>query len=234
MTLVTPDSMIEGLRAQGVEVSEEQASLAKAAWVYRKGDIHVLHAAQTIAIRPYGCRVLLRAILPEDASFTGVGVPYDSRQAVAHEVIDIGGGVERWLDDAGVPDDARDKRSLRRRLHTWLTGRGVRERSRPRAGDHLFLLSTAADRASKTDKTCRLWFCHVEDLSGGWEIPAVSEIDLVSLEDGDPGLALSDGDTDGIDTSAHNGDGGANIDAAGRGGQADTIAGDEGDRRAEG
>lgn len=149
--------------------AEAERRLAKAQ-PYKLGDLHVLHDTGVITMRPQGVRVLLRAILQEDADLLGVGVEYDARKAIAHEVLDVGPGVEHWLDTHGVPDEARDSRGLWRRIRTWFSGRGVREFARPRVGDHIFLLSTAADRASKTDKSCRIWYAHCEDISGAWTV----------------------------------------------------------------
>lgn len=148
---------------------EQEESKARAQ-PYLHGDIHQLHETGAIVIRPNGQRILMRAILREDAYGLGQGVSYDSRRAVAHEVLAVGSSVDRWLDLHGVPDDARDTRTLLRRFRAWLFGRGAKMGARPRPGDHVFVLSAACDRASKTDRTCRLWFAHIEDVSGAWNV----------------------------------------------------------------
>lgn len=112
---------------------------------YKRQSLESLHESGAIQLKPHGVRVLLRAILEEDA-WTGLeSVAYDARQAVAHEVVALGGSVGKWYENNGVIEEDRVK-----------------------VGDHVFVLSTAADRASKTDKACRLWLCHIEDLSAFW------------------------------------------------------------------
>lgn len=154
-------------------LTAEQLESKARALPYIRGDIHQLHDSGDIMIRPQGCRVLMRAILREDAYGIGQGVAYDSRKAVAHEVLSVGSGVEAWLDAKRVPDDTRDVRSIVKKIRAWLSGRGATKGSRPRKGDHVFVLSAAADRASKTDRTCRIWLCHIDDLSASWTVPTV-------------------------------------------------------------
>lgn len=173
---ITPDMAAELDEARIRRIVEQQGLDAEGerrlrqAQVYRGGDLHVLHDSGAITLRPQGPRLLIRAILSQDASDLGMGVAYDARQAVAHEVVAVGHGVDRWLDERGVPDDARDDRGVLQRIRAWSSGRGAAPCARPRPGDHVFLVSTAADRASKTDKACRLWLVHVEDVSAAWQL----------------------------------------------------------------
>lgn len=150
--------------------AEHRARMAEAA-IYKFRDLHQLHMSGAIEMHPLGTRVLLRAILPQDAVVVGEGVGYDARQAIAHVVEAVGSGVRRHLDMVGVDDDAREPDTLRKWLRRLWQGRGRSAYARPMRGDHLYLLSTAADRASKTDRTCRLWYAHCDDLSGAWSVP---------------------------------------------------------------
>jgi hypothetical protein len=130
-------------------ITEDEARAAKRAAVYKGGDLQALHDSGAITIRPHGERILLRAVLVEDA-FTGLArVPYDARRAIAHEVEAIGPGVRAYYDREGVPEE-----------------------DRIRVGDHVFVLSTVADRASKTDNTIRLWLAHIADVSASWRVPS--------------------------------------------------------------
>jgi hypothetical protein len=138
------------------KLTDEQRHRFHAAQPYKDGDLAKLHDAGTITMMPQGNRVLLRAILQEDASIlslagelAGHAIEYDARTCIVHEVVAIGGGVKKHLDDAGIPED-----------------------DRPQVGDHVFVLSTVADRASKTSKAVRLWTVSVDDISLRWRAPA--------------------------------------------------------------
>jgi hypothetical protein len=85
--------------------------------------------------------------------------------------LEVGPAVRRHLDKKGVPDDTREQRSVWRKLRAWVSGRGAQPFARPMPGDHCFVLSTVADRASKTDPTVRLWTVHVDDVSLKWPKP---------------------------------------------------------------
>jgi hypothetical protein len=155
-----------------VQLSERQIQRLHEAQLYRVGDLEKLHNAGLIHLEPEGTRVLLRAILQEDASVMAIGdevggfsIDYDARKCIAHVVEAVGPAVSKHLDEKGVPDDTREQRSLWRRFRAWFSGRGARERARPMPGDHVFVLSTVADRASKTSRAVRLWTVHVDDLS---------------------------------------------------------------------
>jgi hypothetical protein len=162
-----PQTLVDALLER---MTPEERARYDRAQPYGHGDLHKLHESGEIEMRPYGLRVLMRAILAEDASGLGAGVQYDSRRAVAHEIVAIGTAVERYLDKHGWPDDARDKRTLWERVRAFASLRGSVVGARPRPGDHVYVLSTAADRASKTDRTCRLWLAHIDDVSSGWNV----------------------------------------------------------------
>ena len=112
-----------------------------AAAPFKVGDIEGLYERGLIDCVPLGKRVLCRAILAQDA-YDLSHVPYDARQAVVHEVLALGDGVERWWDKREVPPSRRFG-----------------------AGDTIYVLSTVSDRVSKTDKACRLWLVDVRDVS---------------------------------------------------------------------
>jgi hypothetical protein len=119
-------------------------------------------------VRPTGVRILMRAILVEDAYSTFSHVAYDARQAVCFEVISISPACEAFWNGAGVPDEARDKRGILQRLRAFASGRGSARMARPRPGDHVWLASADADRLSGSDPACRLWSVHPEDLPAFW------------------------------------------------------------------
>lgn len=109
------------------------------------GELEQLYETGKIALVPQGRRVLLRAIIASDVSELTAGVAYDARQAVAHEILAFGDGCDRWWEEQGVS-----------------------RMSRPRVGDHCFVLSACLDRVSKTDRACRLWTCKIDDVSAVW------------------------------------------------------------------
>jgi hypothetical protein len=153
---LTPEQELEQFERQtGATLTAQQRRRFFAAQLYRYDDLAKLHEAGAIALAPQGPRVLLRAILQADAvtttmegEFGGHALAYDARTCIAHEIVAIGGGVKKHLDDAGIPED-----------------------DRPAVGDHVFVLSTVADRASKTDRSVRLWTVHVDDVSLRWRAP---------------------------------------------------------------
>ncbi len=175
---MTPAEQLEAFEhAKGMRVSDQQRSLFFTAQIYKSSDLEKLNNAGRINMAPQGPRLFLRAIASEDASILGLAgemaggeLDRDARRCIAHEVLGVGNGVERELDKAGVPDDTRDSRSILRRIRTWLSGRGVRPNARPRIGDHVFILSTVADRASKTDRNCRLWSVSCLDVAFRWTV----------------------------------------------------------------
>ena len=132
-------------------------------------DLEALIETGRIAASPYGERVMTRAILADDGSELALD-SYRMEDAIAHEVIALSPGAERWMDAHGVPDDARDSRSLPRRLRTWWLGRGVTAGARPRPGDHVFIVSAACERVTSRDNSIRLCTVHVEDVATGWQI----------------------------------------------------------------
>lgn len=109
---------------------------------FKLGDIEGLYESGKIDAIPLGKRVLCRAVLTQDAYDTGAGMPYDARQAIVHEVLALGDGVERWWDKHQTPPPRRFA-----------------------VGDMIYVLSTVADRVSKSDKSCRLWLVDVRDVS---------------------------------------------------------------------
>ena len=136
------DSTIAPVTVSPWLTDEVRARRKAAAEPFRLGDIEALYERGEIDCVPQGKRVLCRAVLSQDAYDTGAGMPYDARQAVVHEVISLGSGVHRWWDKHDVP---------------------APERFGP--GSLIYVLSTVADRVSKTDKACRLWLVDVRDVS---------------------------------------------------------------------
>jgi hypothetical protein len=158
VTIVRPetrtpaDELADFERAIGATVPDDVRDRFFEAQVYRGGDLAALHDAGRITMRPQGKRVLLRAILQEDASvmtlsgeIKGEHREYDARTCIAHVIEDIGPGVAKFLREQGY-----DEEQL------------------PKVGDHCFVLSTVADRASKTSRAVRLWTVDVQDLSLVW------------------------------------------------------------------
>ena len=115
---------------------------------YKDGSPAQLHEAGVINLRPHGPRLLLRAILAEDAFAVGQDIPYDARGAVAHEVIAVGAGCAKWYDDNMIG-----------------------EADRVKVGQHVFIVAAAADRASKTDRAVRIWICRVDHIVMNWDVP---------------------------------------------------------------
>lgn len=176
---MTLDEQIESFEmATNAKLTRAQRHRIYAAQPYKGGDLAALHEAGTLALAPEGPRLLLRAILQEDASvlsmageLAGHAVEYDARTAITHEIVAIGTGVEKHLDAKGIPDDTRQRRSIVRRFSSWLLARGAHRGARPMVGDHVFVLSTVADRVSKTSRSVRLWSCHCDDVSLRWPAP---------------------------------------------------------------
>lgn len=138
------ESKIEGNYSWVTPEIRERRS--KAAAPYVVGHLEALHEQGKIVLQPRGERVLLRAILASDVSDLSLD-SYDARQSIAHEVVAIGLGVAGW-----------------ERAHGVAEGHGLR------VGQHCFVLSQAADRLSKTDKSVRLWLAHVDDISASWDV----------------------------------------------------------------
>lgn len=110
------------------------------------GELEQLYEEGKIDLRPQGRRVLLRAILASDVSSMTRGMAYDARQSVAHEILAFGPGCAKWYDDQGIDNG-----------------------DRPKVGQHCFVLSACLDRVSKTDRSCRLWMCKIDDVSAVWD-----------------------------------------------------------------
>lgn len=123
------------------QIAEERA-LSAAPFKRAAGEIEELHETGAIDFVPLGKRILVRAVLAADAYAFAHGA-YDARQAIVHKVLALGDGVERYWNRKEVP---------------------VTHRFAP--GDLVYVLSTVADRMSKTDKACRLWTVDVRDVSG--------------------------------------------------------------------
>lgn len=162
----------------GCELSAEQRARFVRAQPYKVANLPLMHDRGVIDARPQHNRVLIRAILVEDASllsmmgeFAGHALEFDSRKCIANRIEAIGDGVWDILDKMGVPDDSRQKRSLGRRFATWISGRGVRHFARPAVGDHCYTMSTVANRLSKTDMSARLFTVPVEDIESRWLPP---------------------------------------------------------------
>lgn len=99
--------------------------------------------------RPFGPRVLLRAILSRDFYSGGLWLPMQSStDADCFEVVAIGGGVARWC-------EANDE-------------------TPPKVGQHVEVRSTAADRVDPTRDTGRYWNVHIEDVSQVWDWPEIT------------------------------------------------------------
>ncbi len=152
-TLATPaDELADFERQIGAIVPEDVKARFLEAQVYKGGDLAALHDSGAITMKPQGVRVLLRAILQEDASvlslsgtIKGEHREYDARTCIAHVIEAKGPGVDEHLYKMGYAKD-----------------------DLPQVGDHCFVLSTVADRASKTSRAVRLWTCHCDDVSLVW------------------------------------------------------------------
>ncbi len=120
----------------------ERRRAAAAPFKAATGEIEELSETGAVDLVPLGKRVLCRAVLAEDAYAAFVHVPYDARKAIVHEVIALGDGVARYWDKRQVPPQSRFA-----------------------PGDLVYVLSTVADRLSKTDRACRLWTVDVRDVS---------------------------------------------------------------------
>lgn len=102
-------------------------------------------------MRPFGRRVLLRAILEHDAYIEEKRakgeraieiVAYNTSDAVCFEVLGVGGGVARWCAENGETP--------------------------PVVGDHCEMRSTAADRVHAREQIGRFWLVDVEDVAAVW------------------------------------------------------------------
>lgn len=140
------DSIQTGPKWHTPEILERRKEAARP-YVGAVGELEQLHEEGKITLLPQGRRVLLRAVLATDVSDLSAGVAYDARQAVAHEIVAFGPGCLEWWTKEGIPADQR-----------------------PRVGQHCFVLSGCLDRASKTDRTCRLWSCKVDDIAAVWDV----------------------------------------------------------------
>lgn len=146
------DELARFERAIGGPLPESMRARFFEAQLYKGGDLEALHNEGRIKMKPQGVRVLLRAILQEDASvlslsgkLNGQVTEYNARTCIAHVIEDIGPAVYEHLAKQEItPDDM------------------------PKVGDHVFVLSTVADRASKTSQAVRLWTVHVDDISLRW------------------------------------------------------------------
>lgn len=158
VTIVRPvaatpsDELAEFERQIGAIVPEDVKARFLEAQLYRGGNLAALHDRGAITMKPQGVRVLLRAILQEDASvmtlsgtIKGESREYDARTCVAHVIEAKGPGVDEHLYKMGYA-----------------------ESELPQVGDHCFVLSTVADRASKTSRAVRLWTVHCDDISLCW------------------------------------------------------------------
>lgn len=152
------------------EIQEARAARARPYQGIR-GGLDEIVAAGLAPVTPNGLRVLLVAVLSEDVSSL-MHVAYDARQAICFEVVAVSSACERWYDQMGVADDARDRRTVMQRLRAWFSGRGAVERARPRPGDHVWMVSPDADRISGSDPACRLFAAHPEDIPILWQKPA--------------------------------------------------------------
>jgi hypothetical protein len=94
-------------------------------------------------MRPFGNRVLCRAIMRSDAFSSVLSVEYNSSEAECFEILAVGGGVARWCDENGE--------------------------KMPLVGQHCDIRSTAADRVSQKDPTGRYWLVPVMDISAVWD-----------------------------------------------------------------
>lgn len=155
LTMPTPEEELARFeKAMGAPLPDDMRARFFEAQLYKGGGLVLedLHKAGKIKMKPQGVRVLLRAILQEDASvlslsgeMNGHFTEYNAKACVAHCIEDIGPGVERHLTDKGISVE-----------------------SHPQIGDHCFVLSTVADRTSKTSMAGRLWTIHIDDLSLVW------------------------------------------------------------------
>lgn len=123
------------------EIAERRRAIAEP-FKLATGEIEELLEVGAVDVVPLGKRVLCRAVLSEDAYGAFTHVAYDARKAIVHEVVSLGNGVLRWWDKHQVP-----------------------AHSRFAPGDLIYVLSTTADRLSKTDRACRLWSVDVRDVS---------------------------------------------------------------------
>lgn len=94
-----------------------------------------------IAIEPMGDRVLLRGIMPEDASDDVKQLPFDGRRVVASELLALGVGAPEAFRRAGFTDETM-----------------------PKPGQVFWVLTTVADRLASKNKTVRLMTVRAEHL----------------------------------------------------------------------
>lgn len=124
---------------------------------YRAGTDVVVEMGK---MRPFGRRILCRSILQNDA-YEGplTLVTYNSTDAVAFEILAVGGAVADWCEQHGE--------------------------TTPIVGQHCDVRSVAADRVNAKDPTGRYWLVPVEDVSAVWDpIPAddalLAAVDAIS------------------------------------------------------
>lgn len=155
ITPPTPEQELKRFEKAMGRLPDDMRARFFEAQLYRGGDTVLadLHFAGRIKMKPQGVRVLLRAILQEDASvlslsgeLAGQTTEYNAKTCVAHVIEDIGPGVAKYLADE----------------------RGYAPEDMPKIGDHCFVLSTVADRTSKTSMAVRLWTVHVDDVALCW------------------------------------------------------------------
>lgn len=175
---LTPEQKLEAFEeASKSKIPQATRDAFMRAQLYQAGDLEDLHDAGAITMWAQGPRLFGRAIMKEEGTILGLAgevaghaIERNAKACIAHEIIGVGDGVDKHLDKLGVPDDTRDKRSLRQRLRAFFSGRGARYGARPRVGDHIHAPSTCSDRASKTDMDCRLWAVHVDDVTWRWTV----------------------------------------------------------------
>lgn len=105
------------------------------------------------ALKPFGDRLLLRAILATDGSTLHV-VTHNSTDAECFEVIGVGGGV-------AAACEMKDEEPIK-------------------IGQHVDVRSTAADRIRSKDPVGRFWLVSVEDVTAVWD-PCVMDENMVAI-----------------------------------------------------
>jgi|GEM_PF-2636670 len=171
---LSPSEQLDELeRVTGEIVDAETRARFLEAQPYKSGDLARMHLSGQIEMIPQGPRLLLCSIDPNDASalglagaIKGIAQEHDARKCIAHRIVSVGNGVRKHLDDKGIPNDMRDAIGKANTSLDYEIG------ARPMAGDHVFVLSTVADRASKTDRSVRLWTVHVDDVTLRWLMPS--------------------------------------------------------------
>lgn len=98
-----------------------------------RGQLEELFERGIVGIEPLADRVLVRAVLPTDASGGGVQMlTQDSRRLILQQVVAVGPGCAKWFEENGHPAD-------------YLA-----------PGDFVWVLVTVADRLATKDKSVRL------------------------------------------------------------------------------